>query len=559
MKTLKNLLPIALFLMGINISAQKFNGYELINNSIYEYEKSEWNINLSAPFTNPFNAYEISVDMLLTSPAGKQLVLPCFFSEGDSIKSCWKSRFAPQDTGVYDYFFRITLNGKTTDSKKGTFMSKPSGKTGFLHKNNFWTFKFDNGKPFRGIGENVGWESRTWENKKWTYDYLLPTLSRNGANFFRTWMCAWNLPLEWKQIRDTRRYQSTGKCYNPDGMSRMDKLVQMTDSLGLFIMLTLDWHGELISNAEWKTSSYNIANGGPANSPTEFFTSEEAQNKYKNKLRYVIARWGYSTSIAAWEFFNEIDNAAFTLRDSIIIPHAAITQWHDEMSMYLKNNDPYNHLVTTSISHRDIIGLNTLANIDFNQKHIYKHTERIPSTINNYSSSYNKPYVIGEFGYEWDWNLDFNPIASELEFDYKRGLWYGLFSPTPILPMTWWWEFFDERGMTSYFKGVKEINDIMLVAGNGTFEQITAEAGHLESYSVKCGKKIFVYLLNNTATNLQTNVVLRINDNKTYKIKTFKPLTGIYKQFGNTNTINTDVSIPKVSLDSKDEIVLILE
>ena len=27
---------------------------------------------------------------------------------------------------------------------------------------------------------------------------------------------------------------------------------------------------------------------------------------YKNRLRYLVARYGYSTSVFAWEFFNEV-------------------------------------------------------------------------------------------------------------------------------------------------------------------------------------------------------------------------------------------------------------
>ncbi len=87
----------------------------------------------------------------------------------------------------------------------------------------------------------------------------------------------------------------------------------------------------------------HTVNGGPAATPKDFFTNAESKAMYKNRLRYLIARWGYSPAIAAWEFFNEIDNAVFTPtpHDSVLIEHQVITQWHDEMSTYLKNNDPY--------------------------------------------------------------------------------------------------------------------------------------------------------------------------------------------------------------------------
>ncbi len=535
------------------------NSFKNLKESGALYEKTEWDISLTAPFTNPYNSKEITLDMVLTSPSGKTVAMPCFYVQGNEQQSDWKARFTPQETGVYTFVFKCNAKGISTQSQTGTFFVKESGNPGFLRKNNLWTFRFDNGTLFRGIGENVGWEFRKWEDPKYTYDYLLPTLSKNGANFFRTWMCSWNLPLEWKTISSTDRYKNTDQYFNPDAIKRMDELMDMIDSLDLYVMLTLDWHGELISDAEWKHSSYNKANGGQAENPTEFFTLEKAQNQYKNKLRYIIARWGYSTHIAAWEFFNEIDNAAFNGSDSILIPHAAVAQWHDEMGMYIKNTDPYNHLVTTSISHRDIMGMNSSAYMDFNQKHIYKHTDRLASTIKTYAQNFNKPYVIGEFGYEWDWNIDFKTIAKESDHDYKIGLWYGLFSPTPILPMTWWWEFFDERGMTSYFQHVRKINDQMLQAGNGSFEEVTSQSGNLESYAVKCGETVFVYVLNNTLSPLKNDINLNLSNAQVVKTQMFFPSISADKQSSIIQNVNNTLVVQGVSLKAKEDVILILE
>ena len=363
---------------------QKYINYRLLNQRIVEFEKAEWDINISAPYSNPFDQQNISLDMVITSPSGKPLVLPCYFNKGDPGASAWKARFAAQETGTYSYYFSLKAKGLNEESTKAKFIVLPSAKAGFLHKNDLWTFKFDNGELFRGIGENVAWESRSFENDKYTYDHLLPTLSKNGANFFRTWMCYWNMPLEWKKVRSTKRYINSEEYFNPGAVKRMDELVNLTDSLGLYFMLTLDWHGHLMEEGGWKNSPYNQINGGPAKTPTEFFSLTSAKQKYKNKLRYVIARWGYSTNIAAIEFFNEVDNAVFTKEDSILIPHHYITQWHDDMGRYLKDIDPYKHLVTTSVSHREIEGMNSLAYLDFNQKHIYKHTEKIPAIYPDY-------------------------------------------------------------------------------------------------------------------------------------------------------------------------------
>src|SRR5690606_935446 len=232
--------------------------------------------------------------------------------------------------------------------------------------------KFDSGKPFRGIGENVGLEPRSFSNPKWTYDYLLPRLAANGANFFRAWMAPNNFPLEWKTVRNTKRYSDTDEYFNPGGVQRLDEVVELADSLGLYIMLAFDSHNTLIEDNQWEIHNYNKVNGGPASTPEEFFTLPESRAKYKNRLRYIVARWGYSTAIGAWEFFNEIDNAAFTKGDSIIISHDAIADWHREMAAYLKEIDPYDHIVTTSVSHREIKGLYDMEELDLNQMHIYK-------------------------------------------------------------------------------------------------------------------------------------------------------------------------------------------
>ncbi|RAJ02362.1 uncharacterized protein DUF5060 [Chitinophaga skermanii] len=491
---------------------------QLLTKNIVQFEKMEWQIDLQAQFDNPFDQQQVKLDVQLVSPSGKPLLLPCYF---DVVTRTWKARFTPQEAGKYDYYFQL-INAKNeihTDTAHFTAL-KGKGK-GFLHKNDHWTFRFDNGDLFRGIGENVAWESRDFENDKWTYDYLLPTLAHNGANFFRTWMCYWNLPLEWQKVRNTKRYQHSDEYFNPGAIKRMDELVALCDSLDLYFMLTFDWHGHLMEHGGWRNSRYNAANGGPVKTPAEFFTSKAAQEMYKNKLRYIVARWGYATNIAVWEFFNEVDNAAFTQQDSIIIPLPTIAQWHLEMSRYLKDIDPYQHLVSTSISHRDIIGMNSIPYIDFNQKHIYKHTEKIPAIYPDYIQTFGKPYVVGEFGFRWE---DQDPkYAVEAVFDYKRGLWYGLFAQTPILPMSWWWELFDDQQMAPYFKGVRIISDKMLAAGKGQFEQLPVSAGNIETYAVQCGSHVFVYCLNNTRTEQHSALTIPISN--TYTLQQFNPNT----------------------------------
>jgi hypothetical protein len=245
--------------------------------------------------------------------------------------------------------------------------------------------------------------------------------------------------------------------------------------------------------------------------------------------------------------------------DSVVIPNDAITEWHSEMSRYLHDIDPYHHIITTSISHRDILGLDALPYIDINQKHIYKNTEALPAELSRYTNSYNKPYMIGEFGYEWNWKIDFSTIPAGLEYDFKRGLWYGLFSPTPILPMSWWWEFFDSHDMIPYFRSVREISDKMLESGKGSFEKISVKSDIIESYGLKCGETVFVYLLNNSNSDKTSYLTIGPADKRSYHVMIFIPGSRVYEKLGSsTRNKNGLLILNSIHLKSKHELVLVL-
>jgi len=514
---------IAFVCMTVSISAfAQIKRTEQLTGHSRRYEKTEWNIYLTAAWQNPYFQEQVALDMLLIAPSGKTIKMPCYYESGKSgSESLWKARFAPQEQGKYQYYFQLTQDNKAVSvSKKKSFVVKPSGKDGFLHTDNNWVLRFDDNKPFRGIGEDIAWESRAHddskyfkqlnEDPKYNYEYMLHSLSKHGGNFFRTWICSWNLPIDWKKGFNSNRYSPSDNYYNPSALRKTDSLVDLCDSLNIYMMLTLG------------PGAYGTREGGVAASAADFFVNPAAITRYKNRLRYIIARWGYSTSIGAWELFNEVDNVMYANKEHPINA-ADIVKWHDEMSRYIKATDPYNHIVTTSISHRDLPGLNDLPAIDINQKHIYKNTKSIPSTIVEYEHKFHKPYVIGEYGYEWDWSKNFNDFAGRMDSDFKRGLWYGLFSPTPVLPMSWWWEFFDNRGTDAYIRNVRIILNQMLAAGKGAFEEerVDVSDAGVTSYSVKCGGTIFIYLYNPDSTAKRFSVSFKNSFSTLPQLKSF--------------------------------------
>ena len=484
---------------------------------VKQYDAIFFEVALTGEWENPYLQEEAALDMVLTAPSGKELVLPCFYKEGESgAESTWEARFTPQERGKYTYFFRYTQDGEVaSETAPATFKSRRSKLGGILHVRDNWTLVYDNGKPFRGVGINLCWESRTQDDSKFfsdlheqhdrfNFDAMLPDFAKNGGNFTRMWICDWNFPIDRQTGFNNHRYEETDEYMNRSAVERLDHVVNLLEDLDIKIMLCIG-QGKVVADQA-------------------FFTCPDAKVRYKNYLRYIVARWGYSPAIGMWELFNEIDNVQHNAPDGVI-PAEYIVTWHDEMSTYLAAIDPFQHIRTTSISHRDLEGLNDLANLDINQKHIYNATHVVPETIDAYIAKHNKPYIVGEVGYEWDWSKNFDDFADGMNMDFRRAFWYGLFSQTALTPMTWWWEWFDEHRMIPYMQNARLISDMMLKAGKGDFQKFqTVKNEKAEAYAVRCGKTTFVYVYNGNEEVLD-NISIEIGKSGKVKVATLDPET----------------------------------
>jgi hypothetical protein len=239
------------------------------------------------------------------------------------------------------------------------------------------------------------------------------------------------------------------------------------------------------------------------------------------------------------------------------IPDQVVTAWHTEMSDYLKSIDPYHHLITTSISHRPVAGLYDIPSMDFNQIHIYGHNGHssiasFPEILQRNSLRHGKPFVIGEYGFEWDWSRNFDDFAGDMDGDFKQGLWLGLFSPTPVLPLSWWWEYFDRRGTTPYIARVRPVLDQMLAAGKGAFTNVPCQwqGPPVKTLSVRCGETFFTLLNNNGITAINGNLSLPLNLSQSYQVSAYDPgrnVTSTLKTLPARTTTVTGISIDPAS------------
>lgn len=578
-KTIKIIATLAL-LLGVSCLAQgksKIISVQPDGGQFLQYTMNEWTVTLNGKWdSDPYDQDQIALDLHFIAADGVERVLPCYYVSGNSgKKSIWKARFAPLSVGSNKLSFVLSEGGmKVAEFACPDIDVMPSEAHGVLHPNDNWTFKYDDGTLFRGVGENICWELRRSDGQKFmkeygddgsrfNYGYMLHKLASLGGNFYRVWFTS-NLVRDGFNRNGQRPEGAKAKAPAPARelkpefseamMAKMDYMVRLSDSLDVHMMLALDTHNSILG---WDRNRYNVKNGGPAKDQIEFFTHPEARRLYKNKIRFLIARYAYSPAIACWEFFNEVDNAMYN--GDVKIPEDAVMNWHKEMSEYVKATDPYNHLVSTSISHRDVAGMNSIQTMDFNQKHIYCNTDKIPATIRDYETLYGKPYVIGEEGYHWDWELDFSTMVPELIHDYKFALWLGLFSPTPVLPMSWWWEFFEYHGTYDYLAIVSKLNDMMMESAGGAFNCVDC-AGSAEStaLAVKAGKKTFVYIHNNNDSDFTAGFSIAAKAGE-YGIERFDTKTGDISTLpGITCSELGILHLPKADLAPKDDVIYIV-
>ncbi|MFD2594491.1 cellulase family glycosylhydrolase [Sphingobacterium griseoflavum] len=555
----KFLLMIALAVLHFATAVAQIQSVHFSDKDAVRYKRLDFLVSLKSVWQNPYLQEDIKLDMEVTTPSGARILQPCFFETGKSGEiSAWAARFLPQDFGVYHFHFVLQRRQKVISRSKTLKVDvKNAMDKGFLTVKNNWALVFDNGEPFRGVAENICWESRTRDDSKYfaplhqradryNYDYMLPKFARYGGNFFRTWICAWNLPLDFQDGFNNHRYRADSAYFNPSAIERMDHLLALADSLDLYMMLTLG------------TGNFRKDGFGGVATSDEFFANPIAKRVYKNRLRYIVARWAYSPHIAMWELLNEVDNIQHNGRDRPI-DSQDIVDWHSEMADYLKEIDPYRHLVTSSISHRDIQGLNDVEGIDINQKHIYGNTAAIPSEVLRYANDHGKPYVIGEFGYEWDWHKNFDDFSREMEVDFKRGLWYGLFSPTPVLPMSWWWEYFENRSLMPYYLGVREINDRMLKAGKGEFKRLEIMSNELDAYAVQCGMEVFVYIHNAGYLIQGGEISIAVDSDSFDRMICYDPVERVYSSEEQISCSQGRIVLKDVYIGSKSDMVFIIK
>ena len=499
-----------LILRGVAaVAAPVFNSVTPVSTTVATYEKFEVSVNLTASFSNAYNYDDVALTAVFTAPNGAMQAVDGFFMQNFTLNtsdgsissgsSVFKVRFAPTQIGNWQYALTCTDASGATTYATQNFTCTAATSKGFIRKNATHYLGFDNGEQYIPVGQNQAWQNG---NRYVDYKNWLDKLAAQNANHVRIWMSDWAFALEWQNGNNSfsglRQYKQSNAFY-------LDWLFDYAAAKGVAMMLCLNHHGQVSTsvNAEWYQNPYYSGNGGPCSATIDFFTNTSAKATMKNRLRYIVARWGYARNLMSWELFNEVD---FT--DNYSSYQTQVRDWHDEMATFIRSKDPNSHLISTSFG-ADSYGSSTwqLANMDFTQSHVYDNVPTIEKLIVEKAAdkltTYSKPTICGEMSIALGNGLvsGYDPAGVHLH----NSIWASLFSGAMGSAMTWWWdEYVEPRNLYPFYKPAADFV-ATLPLKNSDFRPTTPSVSGGSSYSTATVTPALDFSTVPTVTNFTLN------------------------------------------------------
>lgn len=400
--------------------------------TIAQFDQLQLALTTNVKVDNPFDPTQLDLRVHFAGPNGGRMTVPAFWMQPYAAQTRQKSepagwfvRFAPPLAGSWQA--QAELVGRGALSEPVTFAVSPSTNPGFIriHPDNPRYFAFDNGSPYLPNGLNLGWSVG---DPLVDYQRWFDELSANHGNIARVWMASWSFGIEWSDTGlgnyEKRMYQAW----------LLDQVFALAEERDIYLMLCLVNHGAFSTsvNPEWADNPYNDDLGGPLSAPADFVTDPIAKQFFKQRLRYIAARWAYSTNLFAWEWWNEVNWTG--IRDDTLIP------WIAEMTPALQEFDPYDHLTTNSSANGSTTQVWAMPEIDFSQQHDYsggnllRTLARDDGRINKIAPE--KPLLMGELGYSAGAQVALDAMHLHI------GLWGAPFLGYAGGSMYWWWDSF---------------------------------------------------------------------------------------------------------------------
>lgn len=248
-------------------------------------------------------------------------------------------RYTPEEDGLYRCWVMMkTKEGDVFPTDTLTFEVLPSERPGFVRVGKSKRFLVQDSSTFFPVGQNLPWPachkpfdpmceqikcagSEAWCGNKtmgpYGYEVYLremAALKYSGANYFRMLVAPWNLEIEFEKLNN---YADRLHC-----AWEMDQILKHAEDLDLYIHFNLQvhypWEDQSIYGMwDWdygdvdcykKDDPYCYYDELDLKDPVSALTDPRAIKHYQNRLRYMIARYGYSPNIAVLELLSEANN-----------------------------------------------------------------------------------------------------------------------------------------------------------------------------------------------------------------------------------------------------------
>ncbi len=433
------------------------------------YELLELPVALNGSYENPYDPAEIDVMAVFRPPDGAAQRVPGFYSRPyrdvcltdcrvEKLKpagaGAWRVRFAPNQVGRWTYTVEARDSAGVRAVTQGVFEVVPSERAGYVRVGSSSRyFAFDNGAPYFPIGQNLAW---SWDEIGGIYAYArwLQALSDAGANYARVFIdVPWFIGLDWP---------GPAGDYDAAQMAawRMDSLLRLAEEHGIYLQVVLVWHQTLTNRvvppvavpedalrlpqqASWMINPLSAVNGGPLSRPSLVFTDAEGRALIQQRLRYAVARWGYSPAIFAWELIDAVDGVLGYTR-------SRAEPWLREMAEYLREIDPYDHLVTAGARELDAVlfaddVLDFVPLTYYQSRPLDPAEDQVAGTVQRVAAALSRterPVLLTEFSL----NPWFEPTADDPSGIHVRNtIWAAALAGAAGAAMPWWWDTYVDR------------------------------------------------------------------------------------------------------------------
>jgi hypothetical protein len=430
---------------------------------------------------NPYDPDQIDLRVKLTKPDGKSVTRYAFYyadfttslelnsrnpqqNKNEYIPTKtnqpWRFRFAPDQLGEWKFEFELLISGKTVLRQEGSSFQCIQSQ----HKGNLVIdpgeryLRYSNSaEPFFAIGENIssGGPCSYLPSQHQRQMNALQELIDVGGNFTRFELGAQSALPDWP-VHDNYHTKQ-------DEMFAFDKLVDHCEQNDVYFIL-FRHHVEAVEGADWMdirwaNNPYHKAFNIPI---LGYFTNEQVKKAQEKTLRYIYARWGYSTNMSFYGYSEvdywysklqlDIENGALPVRYSREYkakrqpePYAGsvMKKWLEQQQEYIKRElkedalfcHTYasvgmmeDHVSTSFFSISDVVGLHLYGenkNINFGKRAPFQ---------DEYRKKYNKPVFIEEMGIS---NIGLYCCTG---IEFHNSIWSTAMMGSFGVGLDWWWD-----------------------------------------------------------------------------------------------------------------------